>query len=323
MTVKWIGKRMMLGILVLLIVSFLSFFIMHAGPGSSATAYYGGNAQTLTASEKERISEEFGLDRPLIIQYGSWLIEVMSGNLGMSAKEGRPVASILSERLPNTLLLFGVSMFFIIIGSIWLGMVAGMRPGSLLDRGLSTFSIASSSIPPFWLGILFIYLFSVMLGVLPSSGTRSLVGDGGFFDRVQHIVMPASVIVLTHVGLYARFLQESVKTEIGSYYVMAARANGVDEREIRIGVLRNAFIPYLNYLGMTIPSFFGGSVIVEALFAWSGLGQLLVKSIMVKDYPLLMGGIMLTGLIVVITLFVIDVLMFMLDPKLRRGELGR
>src|SRR5690606_4284513 len=104
-----------------------------------------------------------GLDRPLIIQYGSWLIEVMSGNLGMSAKEGRPVASILSERLPNTLLLFGVSMFFIIIGSIWLGMVAGMRPGSLLDRGLSTFSIASSSIPPFWLGILFIYLFSVML----------------------------------------------------------------------------------------------------------------------------------------------------------------
>src|SRR5690606_16858063 len=158
--------------------------------------------------------------------------------------------------------------------------------------------------PPFWLGILFIYLFSVMLGVLPSSGTRSLVGDGGFFDRVQHIVMPASVIVLTHVGLYARFLQESVKTEIGSYYVMAARANGVDEREIRIGVLRNAFIPYLNYLGMTIPSFFGGSVIVEALFSWSGLGRLLVKSVMVKDYPLLMGGIMLTGVIVVISLFV-------------------
>ncbi|WHT48831.1 ABC transporter permease [Sporosarcina thermotolerans] len=298
------------------------FFIMHAGPGSSATAYYGGNAQTLTASEKERISEEFGLDRPLIIQYGSWLKETMNGNLGMSAKEGRPVALILGERLPNTLLLFGVSMFFIIIGSIWLGMAAGVKPGSLLDRGLSMFSIASSSIPPFWLGILFIYLFSVTLGVLPSSGTRSLIGDGGFFDKIRHLIMPASVIVLTHVGLYARFLQESVKTEIESYYVMTARANGVDEREIRIGVLRNAFIPYLNYLGMTIPSFFGGSVIVEALFAWSGLGQLLIKSIMVKDYPLLMGGIMLTCLIVVITLFVIDVLMFMLDPKLRRGELG-
>ena len=113
---------------------------------------------------------------------------------------------------------------------------------------------------------------------------------------MKHLIMPASVVVLTHVGLYARFLQESVKSEIGSYYVMAARANGVDEREIRRGVMRNAFIPYLNYLGITIPSFFGGSVIVESLFSWSGLGQLLVKSVMVKDYPLLMGGIMLTGL---------------------------
>ncbi|MCM3638649.1 ABC transporter permease [Sporosarcina luteola] len=322
MTVKWIGKRMMLGALVLFIVSFLSFFIMHASPGSSATAYYGGNAQTLTTAEKERISKAFALDRPLIVQYGAWLTETVQGNLGVSAKEGRPVASILGERLPNTLLLFGVSMFFIIIGSIWLGMTAGMKPGSLLDRGLSAFSIASSSIPAFWLGILFIYLFAVTLGVLPSSGTGSLGGDGGFVDKMKHLIMPASVVVLTHVGLYARFLQESVKAEIGSYYVMAARANGVEEREIRRGVLRNAFIPYLNYVGVTIPSFFGGSVIVEALFAWSGLGQLLVKSVMVKDYPVLMGGIMLTGLIVVISLFVIDVLTYTLDPKLRKGELG-
>jgi peptide/nickel transport system permease protein len=197
-----------------------------------------------------------------------------------------------------------------------------MRPGSLLDRGLSVFSIASSSIPAFWLGILFIYVFSVTLGILPSSGTRSLGGDGGFGDKMKHLIMPAAVIVLTHVGLYARFLQESVKSEVGSYYVMTARANGVEEREIRQGVLRNAFIPFLNYLGVTIPSFFGGSVIVEALFSWAGLGQLLVKSVMVKDYPLLMGSIMLTGLIVVISLFVIDVLMYMLDPKLRKGEVG-
>ena len=322
MTVKWFGKRMMLGILVLFIVSFLSFFILHAGLGSSASAYYGGNAQMLTAVEKERISETFALDQPLIIQYGGWLKETLAGNLGMSANDGRPVATILRERLPNTLLLFGVSMSFIITGSIWLGMAAGMKPGSLLDKGLSAFSIASSSIPAFWLGILFIYIFAVTLGVLPSSGTRSLSGDGGFVDKMKHLIMPASVVVLTHVGLYARFLQESVKSEIGSYYVMAARSNGVEEREIIRGVLRNAFIPYLNYLGITIPSFFGGSVIVEALFSWAGLGQLLVKSVMVKDYPLLMGGIMLTGLIVVISLFVIDVLMYMLDPKLRKGELG-
>lgn len=322
MTVKWVGKRMMLGILVLFILSFLSFFIMHAGPGSSAAAYYGGNAQMLSAAEKERISRVFALDRPLLVQYGAWLKETVQGNLGMSAKEGRPVAEILGERLPNTLLLVCVSLFFIVLGSIWLGMSAGMRPNSLLDRGLSSFSIASSSIPAFWLGILFIYLFSVQLGILPSSGMQSIGEDGGFVDKAKHLIMPAAVVILTHVGLYARFLQDSVKKEIRSYYVMTARANGVDEREIRKGILRNAFIPYLNYLGMTIPSFFGGSVIVESLFSWAGLGQLMAKSVMTKDYPLLMGGIMLTGVIVVISLFIIDVLMILLDPKLRKGELG-
>lgn len=322
MTVKWIGKRMMLGILVLFILSFLSFFIMHASPGSSATAYYGGNAQMLSNAEKERISRTFALDRPLVVQYGAWLKETVQGNLGLSAKEGRPVSAILAERLPNTLLLVGVSLFFIVIGSVWLGMEAGMRSGSLLDRGLSSFSIASSSIPAFWLGILFIYLFSLKLGILPSSGMQSIGGSDDFFDKVRHLIMPAAVIVLTHVGVYARFLQDSVKLEMRSYYVKTALANGVEEREIRSGVLRNALIPYLNYLGMTIPSFFGGSVIVETLFSWAGLGQLMAKSVMVKDYPLLMGGIMLTGVIVVVSLFVIDVLMFILDPKLRKRELG-
>ncbi|QTD39988.1 ABC transporter permease [Sporosarcina sp. Te-1] len=316
---KWIGKRMMMGILVLFIVSFLSFFIMHAGPGSGVAAYYGGNAQMLSAAEKERISEAYALDRPLVVQYGVWLKETLSGNIGISAKEGRPVAEILTERLPNSLLLVGVSLFFIILGSIWLGMAAGMKPGSILDRCLSTFSIVTSSIPAFWLGILFISLFTVTLGILPSSGTRSINGDGGWTDRLQHLLMPVAVVVLTHVGIYARFLQESVKAERGKYYVLVAKANGVAERDIRSSILRNAFIPYLNYIGMTLPSFFGGSVIVESLFAWSGLGQLMVKSITTQDYPLLMGGIMLTGLIVVVSLFFVDVLMYILDPKLRKG----
>lgn len=276
----------------------------------------------LSAAEKERISRTFALDRPLVVQYGAWLMETVQGNLGMSAKEGRPVSAILAERVTNTLLLVGVSLFFIVTGSILLGMEAGMKPNSLLDRGLSSFSIASSSIPAFWLGILFIYLFSLKLGLLPSSGMQSIGGSDDFFDKGRHLVMPAAVIVLTHVGVYARFLQDSVKLEMRSYYVKTARANGVEEREIRSGVLRNALIPYLNYLGMTIPSFFGGSVIVETLFSWAGLGQLMAKSVMMKDYPLLMGGIMLTGVIVVVSLFVIDVLMFILDPKLRKRELG-
>ncbi len=319
MTVKWIGKRMVMGMIVLLIVSFLSFFIMHAAPGDPATAFYGGNAQTLTTAEKERITQAFALDRPVLVQYGAWLAETVTGNLGYSSKEGRLVTTILKERLPNTLLLFGVTLLFIIIGSIWLGTVAGMKEGSLWDKGLSTVSIATSSIPAFWLGILFISFFAVKLGILPSSGTGDIGGDGGLMDKLRHLIMPAAVLILTHVGIYARFLQESIKAESRQYYVMVARANGVAEKEIRQGILRNASMSYLNYIGMTIPSFFGGSIIVESLFSWSGLGQLTVKAAMTKDFPLLMGGILCTGLIVVISLFVIDLLMYALNPKLRKG----
>ncbi len=319
MIVKWIGKRMVMGMIVLLIVSFLSFFIMHAAPGDPAAAFYGGNAQTLSTAEKERISRAFALDRPVIVQYGAWLKETVQGNLGYSTKEGRPVSVILIERLPNTLLLFGVTLFFIIVGSILLGTVAGMKAGSIWDKGLSTISIATSSIPAFWLGILFISLFAVKFGILPSSGTGDIGGDGGFGDKLRYLIMPATVIIVTHVGIYARFLQESIKAESRNYYVTVARANGVAEREIRKGILRNASMPYLNYIGMTIPSFIGGSIIVESLFSWSGIGQLIVKAATTKDFPLLMGGILLTGIIVVVSLLIIDLIMYVLNPKLRKG----
>ncbi len=321
MIAKWIGKRVIMGTIVLIIVSFLSFFIMHAAPGNPAAAYYGGNAQTLTVAEQQRIEKAFGLDRPVLLHYGTWLGEAVKGNLGYSAKEGRPVITILLERLPNTLQLVALTLFIVTIVSTWLGLRAGMKEGSLLDRGLSIFSIASSAIPPFWLGIVCIIIFSVQLGWFPSSGMNDVRGNGGLLDRLNHMVLPLIVLVISHVGIFARFLQDSVKAENRSYYVQVARANGVPDRQIRNLILRNSIIPYINYIGVTIPSFFGGSIVVETLFGWSGLGSLLVKSVMVKDFPVLMGAILIIGVVVVICLFVIDVLMICINPRLRRGKL--
>jgi len=319
MIAKWLGKRLIMGTLVLIIVSFLSFFILQAAPGNPATAYYGGNAQTLTAAEQERIEKAFGLDKPIIYQYGTWLHEAVQGNLGYSAKEGRPVLTILLERLPNTLQLVGITLFIVALTSIWLGLYAGLNEGTLLDRGLSIFSVASSAVPPFWIGIVLIIVFSVQLGWLPSSGMNDIRGDGGLIDRMRHLVLPVIVLVVSHTGIFARFLQDCVKVENSSYYVQVARANGVAHREIRSAILRNSIIPYLNYVGVTIPSFFGGSIVVESLFGWSGLGQLLVKSVMVKDFPVLMGGILIIGVVVILCLFIIDIIMIVLNPKLKRG----
>ncbi|WP_107925618.1 ABC transporter permease [Lysinibacillus parviboronicapiens] len=321
MIAKWIGKRVIMGTIVLIVVSFLSFFILHAAPGDPAAAYYGGNLQTLTTAEKERIAQAFGLDKPVLAQYAIWLREAITGNLGYSAKEGRAVSTILLEKLPNTLQLVGITLMILAIISTWFGLLAGMKEGSLLDRGLSIFSIASSAVPSFWLGILLMMIFSVQLGWFPSSGMSDVRGGGGIADRLHHIFLPVAVLVLSHVGIFARFLQDCVKSESKSYYVQVARANGVAEQEIRKNILRNAFIPYVNYVGVTIPSFFGGSIVVESLFGWSGLGQLLVKSVMVKDFPLLMGGVLIIGVVVVVSLFIIDVLMVVINPKLRRGVL--
>lgn len=318
MIVKWIGKRMMMGGVVLIVVSFLSFSMLHFAPGNLAAAYYGGNAQTITAYEIERINEAFALDRPVIERYFAWLKEVCTGNLGYSIKEGRPVVDILLERVSNTILLVFMSLFFIIILSLYIGIKAGMSQNPILDKVVSVTSVVMSSIPTFWLGILFIWFFSLKLGILPSSGTKAIDGTDTIQERLTYLLLPASVIIMTHVGIYARFLQESMKIEREKYYVLVAYANGVDKKWIERGMLKNALGPYLNYLAMTVPSFIGGSIIIESLFSWAGLGQLVVKSVAVKDFPVLLGAILVMGLFVVITLLILDSITYMMNPKLRK-----
>ncbi|MFD0872062.1 ABC transporter permease [Paenibacillus residui] len=315
---RFLLSRLVQGILVLFIVSVVSFFIMDSIPGDPALALYGNQAQKLTPEERERLNRSFGMDRPLHERYTQWLGQVLQGDLGKSYREGRDVSIILKERLPNTLLLFACSMPLIILFSMIWGIKGGLHENSLWDKGLSTAGIFFASIPSFWLAILGIYIFSVYGGLLPSSGMTSLQGGGGFLDRLRHLVLPVSVLTVTHTGLYARFLQEKMIEEKNRPYVLAARVNGMRTKDIVRGIVTNALVPYVNYLGLTVPSFFGGTVLLESVFAWPGLGDLLAKSALTRDYPLLMGAIMLIGLLVVLSILITDLVSFYLNPKLRR-----
>lgn len=317
---RYVVKRLLQCVVVLVFVSIISFLIIDAAPGDPALALFGADAQKLTNKERKEINSAYGMDDPVIIRYLKWEGKIIKGDMGTSYREGRPVKKILKERLPNTLKLFSISIILIIIFSIILGIKGGLNESSPWDKGLSVFSIILSSVPAFWLGILFIMFFAVKLKILPSSGTESLRGSGGFIDEFKHFLMPTLVMVLTHVGLYARFIQEKIKEESKSYYVQVARANGMKERYIVKGILKNAMVPYINYLGITIPAFFGGSIVIESLFSLSGLGQLSVKATVTKDYPLLMGCIMLSGAIVVICIMLTDIISLILNPKLRRYE---
>lgn len=313
-------KRMLQGVLTLFIISILSFAIFQASLGDPAYTIYGSDSQLLTDQERERINHIFGYDQSFIDKYLSWGTEVLNGNLGYSYLQGRKVTEIIRESIPNTLILFIPTIMIIIISSIFLGVKAGRNEGSLWDRGLTLFSIIIGSIPSFWIGIICILLFSVKLGWLPSSGTNDILNQGSALANSKYMIMPLFVLCFSHIGIYARFLQEKIKEESKQHYVQVASANGVNERFITKGILKNAMSPYINYIGITIPSFFGGSIIIESLFNWAGLGLLSVQAILTRDYPLLMGSILVTGLVVIIAVLITDILSIALNPKLRRGH---
>jgi peptide/nickel transport system permease protein len=316
----YIIKRLFQGLFVLFLVSMISFTIINTAPGDPALALFGNDAQKLTNVERERINHTFGVDQPAAIRYLKWAGQMMKGDMGVSYREGRKVFDILVERLPNTLLLFSCSIVLITLFSILLGIKGGHQEESLWGKAISIASIVFSSIPVFWFGILCMMFFSVYLHLLPSSGTESLQG-GGWLDKLLHLILPVLVMTVVHVGIYGRFIQEQMKEESRKYYVQLARANGMKETYLVKGMLKNALLPYIQYLGMTIPSFFGGSIVIESLFSWAGLGQLSVKAAMTRDYPLLMGCTMMTGTVVIICILLTDLLSFVLNPMLRRDFL--
>lgn len=267
---RFILGRVAQGLVVLIFVSVISFAIINAAPGDPALALFGGQAQRLTSAERIRINNTFGVDKSITERYLKWAGQMLKGDLGVSYREGRKVIDILRERLPHTLILFSSSMILIIVFSILLGIKGGLHEASFWDKGLSVASIIFSSIPAFWLGILGILVFSVYFHILPSSGTESLREGGDFADRLKHLILPTIVMASAHIGLYARFIQEKIKEENKLYYVQVARANGMEERYLVKGILKNAIVPYINYLGITIPGFLEGQSLLNPCFL--GLG---------------------------------------------------
>lgn len=318
---KYIVKRILQSVLVLLLMSGFAFALINAAPGDPAAAIYGGQMDRLTPAERERINENLGLDQPVLVRYGNWLREVAAGRLGYSYASGESVNAILAQRLPNTLVLFALSFFLAVVLALALGLWAGIHPGSRLDRGITVASIVANGIPSVLVAIGLIFLFSVQLGILPSSGTSSLF-TGGVGDRLRHLVLPVITIVLSHVGSFSRFIQEGMKEELGSYYVTVARANRVSPGRIYWGAMKNALVPFVNYAGTHVPSFFSGFVVVETVFAYPGLGNMIVGAIPTKDYSVLMGGIIITGLVVILSMLAVDLIDLALNPKLRKSVTG-
>jgi peptide/nickel transport system permease protein len=297
---------------VLIGVTFVVFLLIQFVPGDPVRLALGTRYDQATY---EALRERSGLDRPLPVQYLTYLTNALTGDLGVSFRTGQPVTATLLERLPATVSLAVGAILVAIVIALPLGMISALRNGSAIDHGARVFSQFGVSVPDFWMGILLILLLSGVLGWLPPSGyTPFSESPSGWFE---HLVLPAVTIGLVSASILTRFVRSSVLEQMSRDHVRTARAKGLSGRLlVQRHVLRNALVPIVTVAGVQLASLLGGVIVVEVLFAWPGLGLLTFDAVEARDYPVMQGAVLLVaGLFLLINLLV-DVLYAFLDPRI-------
>lgn len=303
----------------LVLVSILAFIVMKAAPGDPVASLAGGS-EHMTKADHARVSSNLGLDRPLYVQYGLWLGRMAQGDWGNSVKDGRGVSGILVYALVNTMTIVLCVWVLMIACAVLLGYWAGSRPHAPADYLISGFSTLSFAVPPFWLGLMLILIFSVAFDLFPSSGLAT-IGEDSLSDRLRHLVLPVATVFLTHIGPYIRLVRASVRDTLSSGFVRAARARGLGQwTVISRYLLPNALGPFITWAGFSFPLLVGGIFVVEWVFGWPGLGRLFLQSAMSRDYPVLMGCVIVVCILVIVGNLLADCLAAAFNPKLRRSH---
>jgi peptide/nickel transport system permease protein len=311
----YLVRRLLLVGPVLLGVSVVVFMVLHLSPGDPAEIMLGPQA---TKEDLERLRTELGLTEPLPVQYARWLGHVMQGDLGRSLWMKRPVLGEVLGRFQATLILTGTALLLSTVGGIALGVASATRPNSLLDRLSAVASLFGASMPVFWLGIVLMVIFALWLGWLPASGMYSPYGGGDLRDLMAHLALPAVTLAAASVTIVARLTRSTMLETLGQDYIRTARAKGVVERLVvlRHG-LRNALIPIVTVVGVQAGYLLGGAVLTETVFAWPGVGTLMVQGILARDFPLVQGCVLVVALCFVLVNLAVDALYAWLDPRIR------
>lgn len=307
-------KRFIQSIITLLAIITLTFVIIRLAPGGPEVILGG----EVSAEELLLFRAKLGLDQPVHIQYLKWFGALLRGDLGKSYIEHRPVITVIGERVPNTLLLTLSAFFLSLLLSIPLGVVSAMKPYRWFDYAITSFSLIGISTPVFWAGILLMIIFAVKLGLLPSAGMATIEKEFSIADRLAHLIMPVTVLTSYYVAQWTRYARSSMLEVIGEDYIRTARAKGLAERGVVFKhALKNALIPVVTIIGLSLPGLVGGAAITETVFAWPGMGRLAVTAAFRRDYPVIMGILVIFSAMVVISSMLIDILYMYLDPRVR------
>ena len=323
---SYLLRRAALAVLLVFGIATLTFILIHAAPGDPADLYL---ADEMSPEARAAVLAAFGLDRPLPVQFGRWLVNLARGDLGWSITHRRPVSELLRERIPFTLQLTVLAFWLHMLLGIGAGLVAAWGRGTIWDALASGGSLVFYSIPSFWLGALLIMVFALHLDWLPSSGVQDLMQIPLTYgellaDRARHLVLPVICLGLGSAAYTARFVRSGLMTSLVQEYIQSARARGATESSVLLRhALRNAMLPVITLAGLSVPFLIGGSVLVETVFAWPGMGSLSVDAVFKRDYPVVLATQVLAAVAVVVGNFAADVGLALADPRLRALWTGR
>ena len=313
---RYIARRLVQAVPLLLGISVISFGILRAVPGGPLAAYEGD--PNVNDADLKRLEQAFGLDQPLHVQYISWLGKFFTLDWGYSFSSHQPVLSLIGERLPNTMYLMGTIFVTVIILAIPIAVIAAVKQYSWFDHLVTGSTFAFLSTPAFWLGLLLIIAFGLQLRWLPLGGIETPGKPFDVLDRLRHLILPVATIALVQLGSHVRYLRASMLETVHQDYMRTARAKGLGERPVVLGhALKNAAIPFVTVVALDTPELFAGALVTEQIFGWPGMGRLFWDAATRSDYPILMGILAVTSTLIVLANLLADVLYGFLDPRIR------
>ena len=320
---RFLARRLAQAALAVASIAVINFLILQLAPGDAADVL-AGEAGAADPGYVAELRQRFGLDQPLPVQLGRYLLNIARLDLGYSFRHNMPVAELIAQRLPATGLLIVASLGIAFLGGIVLGATAARKVNTLTDNVISVLALLAYATPLFWLGLMLLILFTLKLDLLPGGGMITIGAKGTvierMFDVLHHLILPAATLSLFYMATYTRLMRASMLEVFGMDYVRTARAKGISERRVVYRhVMRNAVLPMITMLGIQIGSLLGGAVVVEVVFGWPGLGRLAFEAIFQRDFNLLLGILLLSSCLVICVNLLVDIAYTRLDPRIELG----
>lgn len=320
----WIyyGKKLLIFVVSIFLLSVIVFYIARLAPGDPLVSYYGDRAEKMTAGERAWAEEKLGLHESITVQYGKWLGRAVRGDFGISYKYKMDVLEVIEGRIGNTLLLGGVGFMLIFVLALLLGIWCAWNEERLIDRAICKIGTVTSCIPEFWLSLVLILIFAVKLKALPSSGAYTIGKENDLGDRILHLILPMTVVVLGHLWYYAYLIRNKLLEEVRTDYVLLAKSKGVTGKSVMIRhCVRNIIPTYLSIMAISVPHILGGTYIIETVFSYPGIGTLSYESARYQDYNLLMVICLLSGAVVILCNMIAQTINERIDPRMKGSDL--